>query len=689
MKFLSCASLLIFSASLMAAEPATTFRIADGPAKRVEILAGGRVMLQSPEEGLWSVATGWKDGWPSDWRQAAPEKVEQAGDWTVLTGHLDLPQGRLNLEDAYRTEGQVVRGLRRFTWTGKVPLPGSTLSVRWTIPNALQAKPMLPGIVHYGNPCGASTNANAVAVHAGKPGDESIFEEHRYAVPMAVAEWRDGEAWRSAALHTVPSLVPDGRHADQWWSLGIAAKEQATELLLLSGPCTANGKRSVTKSLQGKFMDFPDNWVDLRPGTVVEKSFYLEACPAVAQGSGFRTPLRTDWALRQPFSLDGLPSYDRIIHDKYRFACSRFRDREKDPGFEMYPDFIKGTHYVMGWCGQAEALGFALPVLAKRLGDPKAAEMGRRSLDFLATAPFNQNGFLLNYTAENGKWDGQDWVSQGQAMESFARAIQAARHRGDDAKACEAFLAKACDLQAARILAPGWHPKSTAEGFLVSPLCKGYALFGKEEYRQAALKAAEHYAARHLAMAEPYWGGTLDASCEDKEGAVAGFQAFLAVYEMTRDPKHLEWAAHALDTMLTWTVDWDIQMPAGRLADHNFKTRGWTVVSAQNQHLDVFGVLVTPEVWRMGDYLKRDDLKQVAAAMFRSCGQIIDPRGSQGEQIQHTNFAQRGNMTDVFRMRGGYSEDWTVFWITAHFLNAAAEFETMGVDLDRPLAPTP
>jgi hypothetical protein len=40
-------------------------------------------------------------------------------------------------------------------------------------------------------------------------------------------------------------------------------------------------------------------------------------------------------------------------------------------------------------------------------------------------------------------------------------------------------------------------------------------------------------------------------------------------------------------------------------------------------------------------------------------------------------------MKDVFRMRGGYNERWTVFWITAHFLNAAAQFESMGVDLDR------
>lgn len=35
-------------------------------------------------------------------------------------------------------------------------------------------------------------------------------------------------------------------------------------------------------------------------------------------------------------------------------------------------------------------------------------------------------------------------------------------------------------------------------------------------------------------------------------------------------------------------------------------------------------------------------------------------------------------MSDVYRLRGGYSESWTVFWITAHFLNAAAKFELLG-----------
>lgn len=61
--------------------------------------------------------------------------------------------------------------------------------------------------------------------------------------------------------------------------------------------------------------------------------------------------------------------------------------------------------------------------------------------------------------------------------------------------------------------------------------------------------------------------------------------------------------------------------------------------------------------------------------------QLTDAYGSQGEQLQHTNFAQRGDMSNVHKLRGGYSENWTVFWITTHFLNAAARFVEMGEDV--------
>lgn len=87
------------------------------------------------------------------------------------------------------------------------------------------------------------------------------------------------------------------------------------------------------------------------------------------------------------------------------------------------------------------------------------------------------------------------------------------------------------------------------------------------------------------------------------------------------------------------------------------------------------------KVYKMGIYLKDDRLKKLAKVMYRSCFQLTNAYGAQGEQLQQTNFAQHGDMSNVHKLRGGYSEGWTVFWITAHFLNAAAKFKEMKVEL--------
>lgn len=674
---------LALALALQAAEnPGLT--VTDTTPRRLEVRQGGRAFLVSPEEGLWSVATNWSGGRPSGWVHGGPEKVEHEGDWMILSGSVPLPGGALNVRDAYRLEAGVVRAVRRWTWTGKEALRRSTLSVRWLAPGATNGKVMLPGVVVYGNPAGEKTGNHAVIVHAGTPGDRTQVEEHRLAAPWTSVEWSEGGRFRAVAMHTRPSPAYGGKQNDQWWTLGVTSLTGETELASYSGPVAANRRHAVVKALQGKFLEYPDTWVNLPAGAVVEKAFYLEIMPSTEKGNGFRQPLRTAMRLYPASRADDLPRYEDIIREKYRFALSRFRDREADPGFEMYPDNVKGTRYVMGWCGQAEAAGYAMLGLAKRMEDPNMTRYGQRSLDLLALSPFNENGFLLDYDADTGKWQAQDPVSQGQAMEGFARAVITGRKtKGVMTATWEAFLKRACEVHSARILKDDWKPVNTAEAFFISPLCKGFKLFNNGEFKRAAVKAGEYYAERHLSMDEPYWGGTLDANCEDKEGAWAGFQGFLALYELTREKKYLDWASHAMDVTLSYTVLWDIDLPPGRLRDHGLKTRGWTIVSAQNQHLDVFGVMFTPEIWRMGEYLKRNELKDLARVMYRSCGQLMDPFGSQGEQIQHTNFAQHGDMSNVFRLRGGYSESWTVFWITAHFLNAAAEFERMGVDLDR------
>lgn len=646
--------------------------------KRPVFKVQDKTVVSAPEEGLWSVATGWENDWMCDWEHADPQKIEKVGEWTVLSGRMSLAAGDLLLRDSYRQiRDGLVQCLRRYEWTGKETLPHVTLSVRWKMEGE-GLMPCLPGILYYGNKNGAKVNPEIIPVYEGAEGEFAIFEEHRYPMPFAMLENpADGFA---AAIHSVPSPVRGAVLADQWWSMGVEAKSGCSEFVLYTGPIGYNRRHSVAKALQKKPMRYADTWIDLEPGRIIEKTFYIETYSINAEGSGFQTPVYTSLDLHRPYDADRFPSFDEIVRGKYNFARNRWIDLGNGAvGFNMYDSSLR-KELVMGWCGQADSPGYSLQVLAKRLNDSQIDDMVQKSLDFLTTYEVNPESGLFPVRYDGKDYSQGDPVSCGQAMYNFAKAIETARKsRKYDTSKWEAFLKKACDAASARILSESWNPKSTAEGFYIAPLAISSKLFRNETYRVAAEKAAQLYADRHLAMDGCYWGGTLDATCEDKEGSWAAFQGFLEMYERFKDDKYLQWAKHAMDVCLSYVVVWDIPLPAGRMADYNFKTTGWTVVSAQNQHIDVYGVLFAPEVYKMGQYLHDERLCSLAKVMYRSCYQLTDAYGSQGEQLQQTNFAQRGDMSDVYKLRGGYAERWTVFWITAHFLNAAARFEEIGI----------
>ena len=645
---------------------------------RPEFLIQDKVVVSAPEEGLWSVATGWQDDWMCEWKHADPQKVEKSGEWTVLSGKMSFDRGDLLLRDSYRQiRSGLVQCVRRYEWTGTETLPYVTLSVRWKMTGE-RMMPCLPGILYYGNKNGAKVNPEIIPVYEGTEGEFAIFEEHRYPMPFAMLE--NAAEGYAAALHTVPSPVRGAVLADQWWSMGVEANDGFSEFVLYSGPIGYNHRHSVAKALQKKPMRYADTWIDLEPGRIIEKTFYIETYPIDAEGTGFQTPVYTSLDLHRPYDADRFPSFDEIVRGKYNFAKNRWIDLGNGAvGFNMYDNSLR-KELVMGWCGQADSPGYSLQVLSKRLNDSQIDDMVQKSLDFLTTYEINPATGLFPVRYDGKGYSQGDPVSCGQAMYNFAKAIETARKSSVyDTSKWEVFLRKACDAASARILSEGWNPKSTAEGFYIAPLAISSKLFKNKTYRQAAEKAAQLYADRHLTMNGCYWGGTLDATCEDKEGSWAAFQGFLEMYERFKDAKYLQWAKHAMDVCLSYVVVWDIPLPAGRMADYNFKTTGWTVVSAQNQHIDVYGVLFAPEVYKMGKYLQDDRLCSLAKVMYRSCYQLTDAYGSQGEQLQQTNFAQRGDMSDVYRLRGGYAERWTVFWITAHFLNAAARFEEMGI----------
>ena len=638
----------------------------------------GKGVISAPDEGLWSVATSWQNDWMSDWHYANPTKSEQSGEWTILSGVISLEQGDMLVRDSYRkVREDLVQCVRRYEWRGKEALPTATLSVRLRM-KGREMMPCLPGILYYGNKNGAKVNPEIIPVYNGKSGEFAIFEEHRYPMPFAMLESVDGGY--AAALHTVPSPVRGAVLADQWWSLGVEAGDGYTDFVMYSGPIGYNGVHSAAKALQRKQMRYADTYLNIEPGRIVEKTFYVELYNIPAEGTGFQQPIYTSLDMNKPYDAERFASFDEIVRGKYNFAKKRWVElNDKAVGFNMY-DVSLRKDLVMGWCGQADSPGYSLQVLAKRLNDEQIPTMVQRSLDYLSTFEVDaQKGvFPVGFNGKN--FHGGDPVSCGQAMYNFAKAIETARNnRKYDTEKWEDFLRRASDAVSNRILSAEWNPRSTAEGFYIAPLAIASKLFKNKTYRDAAEKAANLFAERHLKMNGCYWGGTLDATCEDKEGSWAAFQGFLEMYERFKDEKYLVWAKHAMDVCLSYVVVWDIPLPAGRMADYNFKTTGWTVVSAQNQHIDVYGVLFAPEVYKMGRYLDDERLCRLAKVMYRTCYQLTDAYGSQGEQLQQTNFAQHGDMSNVYKLRGGYSESWTVFWITAHFLNAAARFEEMGV----------
>ena len=90
-----------------------------------------KTFISAPDEGLWSVATGWENDWMCNWKHADPQSVEKIGEWTVLSGKMSFDSGDLILRDSYRQirEG-LVQCVRRYEWTGTKTLPNVTLSVR-------------------------------------------------------------------------------------------------------------------------------------------------------------------------------------------------------------------------------------------------------------------------------------------------------------------------------------------------------------------------------------------------------------------------------------------------------------------------------------------------------------------------------------------------------------------------------
>ena len=197
-----------------------------------------------------------------------------------------------------------------------------------------------------------------------------------------------------------------------------------------------------------------------------------------------------------------------------------------------------------------------------------------------------------------------------------------------------------------------------------STLVMGYKYFGDKRYLAAAKRTVQ-YLEQNIISKSDYFSSTLDANCEDKEAAISAVIAtyYLAMVTKKQERSHyIDLCAQAAYFALSWYYLWDVPFAEGQmLGDLGLKTRGWSNVSVENNHIDVFVFELAHIVnWLAGQtgeqrFRKIHDviyssLNQLLPTPQRLCG--IGVPGFNPEVVQHTQWDYgrngKGFYNDIF-----------------------------------------
>ena len=64
-----------------------------------QLALNGSKIIGVPSDGLWSIATSWENKWPTSWHHASPIGMESSGNWQIVKGVIELPQGKFLIRD--------------------------------------------------------------------------------------------------------------------------------------------------------------------------------------------------------------------------------------------------------------------------------------------------------------------------------------------------------------------------------------------------------------------------------------------------------------------------------------------------------------------------------------------------------------------------------------------------------------
>ena len=209
------------------------------------------------------------------------------------------------------------------------------------------------------------------------------------------------------------------------------------------------------------------------------------------------------------------------------------------------------------------------------------------------------------------------------------------------------------------------------------PLVMAYKYFKDKRYLESA-KRTVNYLENELISKSDYFSSTLDANCEDKEASLYAATATYYLALVTKGAERSHYAGlckKAAYFALSWYYTWDVPFAEGQmLGDIGLKTRGWSNVSVENNHIDVF-VFEFADVlhWLSKEYNEPrfSDFAEVISTSMRQllpyeghmCG--VSKVGYYPEVVQHTNWDYgrngKGYYNDIFAPGWTVASLWELF----------------------------
>ena len=174
------------------------------------------------------------------------------------------------------------------------------------------------------------------------------------------------------------------------------------------------------------------------------------------------------------------------------------------------------------------------------------------------------------------------------------------------------------------------NPGGTAS--VVLPLTAAYKAYGNEQALASATRAGD-YIIQHFIDPLDYYGSTLDSKAEDKEAALYALFAMRALYDAAPSQRWLEAAVKAAEASLSWYLLIDIPFSDNAIQQQVFsriglKTTGFSTVSAENNHIDVYVFGLPGSLWWLADVTGREEFREMARLILRNLMQAVPCQGN-------------------------------------------------------------